>query len=238
VATTAWMIFGTTGRYVTNANLPPDFRSMAKNYVQNEGWVITAIYCYPDTNGYVIFGTNGGISWSGSFPSDFAGATWPLKNPGDRTPLYLSWQAAAEWPVFCSDGAYAPGPNVPSQVSTSIPTLSNTHDPLVFSPRGYWLLIGNDKANEGVGSYPSSSGFPADVLVAANALPDHAGEARVTLQGCGQPRGFSLIGWPVATSGSDKTARVFELVARGLSRSVVRSMETVCERTVLYAYNC
>ncbi len=188
MSNTAWIIFGKNGQSVTSQNFPSDLQGELQNGVQTQGWVVNNIFCYPDTRGFLVLLSNGKVATYGSFPADLAAAVSSLNIPSTNPQLNVSWQANDVWAVFCPGVGYKLGPNVPSQVTTLLANYnqSNAADQtrysptnLIFSPSGDWLLIGYDQSDEGSGTYNSSSGFPADVLAAANNLPDHTGVANV-----------------------------------------------------------
>jgi hypothetical protein len=185
--TSAWMLFGNGNQFTTSPNMPPAFRSAIQNYIQNDNWVINNVYFVPDTNSYIILGVNV-VFGSPGYPQDLFDTSWALFTSGN-IPLYSSWYSAGCWAVFCSNGAYQLGPDVPTEVAATIQNfmLGNQQEGtrywpynLLFSPSGDWLLIGYDQLDEGNGTYNYSSNFPGDVLAAVNAIPNHYGAATVS----------------------------------------------------------
>jgi hypothetical protein len=211
----AWMIFGSNGQFITSPNMPPTFRSTLQNWVQNNHWIINNIYFVPDSNGYVVLGDN--VLFGSGYPQDQFDAACQL-SAGGSTPLYWSWSSAGCWAVFCSDGAYQFGPNVPPAVTAALQAYMQSNQQhrteywasnLVFSPSGDWLLIGFDPADEGDGTYSYSTGFPPDVLAAVSSLPDRTGVATVSFDPDGGWVMFDTAGnlyWGSATPADVQTA--------------------------------
>jgi hypothetical protein len=191
-----WMIFGENGKWQASTNMPYQLTKMLQNNQTQGNWVINRVFFAPDSDSYVVTDNVSNPVAFQEFPQDALSGIYSLISQG-RKFYHFSWVSKGQWAALGASGAppYSVqlGSAAPSALSTALSNWAQASGPngdgriryspssVTFAPSGDWCLVGFDEGDEGSSTCTISPNFPADLVAAANNLPEHVGVRSMSL---------------------------------------------------------